>query len=63
MRIPSTQTDISKPAAEQAGYGSDRLPAIPRISHDQRHTAASGGIWLHSPDMRQGRLSVPELVF
>ena len=39
----------------------DRPRAIPRISHDQRQTTASGGIWLHSPETSQGRRSAPEL--
>jgi hypothetical protein len=37
--------------------------SIPRISHGEQHQAASAGIRLHSPDMSQGRRSVPELVF
>jgi hypothetical protein len=41
----------------------DRSEAIRRISHDQRHPAASGGIWLHGPETNQARQSVPELVF
>jgi hypothetical protein len=36
--------------------------AIPRISHGQRRTAASDGIWLHVPD-EAGTPEVPELVF
>jgi hypothetical protein len=45
-----------------------RLPAqtgrraIPRISHDQRQTAAPGGIWLHTAETNQGRRSAPELL-
>ena len=35
--------------------------AIPRISHDQRQTAASGGIRLPRLQTSQGRQSVPEL--
>jgi hypothetical protein len=42
---------------------SDQAAAIPRISHDQRLTAASDGIWLHACKQNQGRCSAPELVF
>jgi hypothetical protein len=37
--------------------------AIPRISHDQRQAAASGGIRLPRLQTSQGRQSVPELYF
>ena len=48
---------------DQALYPSGSAGPIPRISHGRQHQAASAGIWLHSPDMSQGRRSVPELVF
>jgi hypothetical protein len=45
-------------AAHTQVHGLDRIPygqsAIPRISHDHRHGATSGGIWLHVPEPSQG---------
>ena len=61
--IPCDRTGPREPMANQAGHRSDRRRAIPRISHDQRHTTASGGIWLHGPETNQGRRIVPELGF
>jgi hypothetical protein len=46
-----------RPLPRQTGRRS-----IPRISHDQRHEAASGGIWLHGPQVAHGNQSTPELV-
>ena len=63
MPIPRRETAPGKRSADQAKHGSDRSRAIPRISHDQRQTTASGGIWLHSPETSQGRRSAPELGF
>jgi hypothetical protein len=51
-----------RPPRFMALTGPHGQPAIPHISHDQRHGAASGGIWLHEPEMSQGHQSVPELV-
>ena len=48
---------------DQALYPSGSAESIPRISHGKQHQAASVGIWLHCPDMSQGRRGVPELVF
>jgi hypothetical protein len=62
MLIPRSQASASERLADQAGCGQDRPQAIPRISHDQRQRAASGGIWLHAPETYQGRRSVPELL-
>ena len=47
---------------EQALYPPGLAGSIPRISHGERHQAASAG-WLHGPHTSQGRRSVPELVF
>jgi hypothetical protein len=63
MPIPRNQATPRELLADQDRYPSDWRPAIPRISHDQRQTAASGGIWLHGPGKEQGRRSVPELRF
>jgi hypothetical protein len=46
-----------------ADIRSDQAAAIPRISHDQRLTAASDGIWLQARKQDQGHRSVPELAF
>ena len=51
------------PGVQRLAAPPDAAGSVPRISHDQRQTAASGGIWLHDPDMNQGRRSVPELGF
>ena len=48
---------------DQALYPPGPAGSMPRISHGERHQTASAGTWLHSPDMSQGRRSVPELVF
>jgi hypothetical protein len=55
--------DKNDEARDQALYTADSAGSIPRISHGEQLQAASAGIWLHSPDMSQGRHSVPELVF
>ena len=47
----------------QALYPLGSAGSIPRISHGERHRAASAGIWLPIPDTSQGRRGVPELVF
>ncbi len=41
--------DIPEPVLNQARRGCNRPSAIPRMSHDQPHTAAPSGIWLHAP--------------
>jgi hypothetical protein len=46
-----------------ADTGVDQAAAIPRISHDQRLTAASDGIWLQVRKQDQGHRSAPELAF
>jgi hypothetical protein len=46
-----------------AAARSDRANAIPRISHDQRQEAASGGVWLHRPRSTQRRHSAVSLDF
>ena len=50
-------------AGEQPRIWLEAAGSIPHISHDERHQAASAGIWLHTPETSQGRRSVPELVF
>ena len=65
--------DLALPALERAFDYSTRSAlilvraypgpiAIPRISHNQRHTAASKWHLAACPDMQQGRQSVHELL-
>jgi hypothetical protein len=49
--------------ARPGQIGAKLVRAIPRIFHDQRQAAASGGIQLHRLQMTQGRQGVPELYF
>jgi hypothetical protein len=50
--------DKNDEARDQTLYTASSAGSIPRISHGEQHQAASAGIWLHSPDMSQGRLGV-----
>jgi hypothetical protein len=49
--------------ARPGPMGTRSVRAIPRISHDQRQAAASGGVQLHRLQTTQGRQGVPELYF
>jgi hypothetical protein len=62
MLRPQSTTGLKNWPPDQARQALDRLESIPRISHDQRQTAAPGGIWLHGLETSQGRQGAPELV-
>ena len=62
MPRPAEQGQPENCPPDQATHLISGPESIPRISHDQRHGAASGGIWLHGPETSQGRQSIPELV-